>query len=398
MIRRILGRLGMLYRPWWLLPAMAFGYLMIDAPYVWLIWYERVPIVQAADVGRTRDALLFVLALFYGGYRVLSYHPFYWTEYGRWLARTPWRPSKPLPLGPLRLALRDVVLVAIMMLLMHNPQLDVIYVPICFLIGYLAALCASYWLTGSMMLAYVIAFGIGLAVRFLMFPWIAIAVLAALYPVAILATRQSLRGFPWSKPNLLVLEGSKRVRHQVAVPIEISHQYSLGWPFGVIQPSDRIPGIRYRDGVLVSLLIGWWAYCLSSLSRNPEDGLKGLLVFGPLLPFSAAVTRLGFYCGNYRPPIKFFGRLLTLRWIIPSYDKVFVAPLVTIAGMVLTIRLGSEASSFLPVAIDPRVIVSSAISLALLVALNVGPTLQNWRLTGNHRIVPVFSSKTSVEL
>jgi hypothetical protein len=388
----------MLYRPWWLLPAMVVGYLIIEAPYAWLIWYKGVPIAQASEVARTRDFLLILAAVLYGTYRVLGYHPLYWTEYGRWLARTPWRPPKPLPLGPLHLGLRDIAIVAATMLLMHNPHVSVIYIPIGFLIGNLGALCASYWLTDTMALGYVIAFGIGLAVRLLRFPWFGLAVLVALYPVTILATRQSLRGFPWSKHNLLVLEGSKRVRHQTAILVESSSQYFLGWPFGVIQPSGRTSGIGHRDGVLISLLVGWWAYCLSSLDQNAEDGLKGLMLFAPALTVGAAVGRLAIYCWNYRPPIKFFGRLLTLRWIIPSYDKVFLAPLGAIAAFAMTIWLGTRVSALLPFAIDPRIVVSTAIAMTFVVALNAGPSLRSWRLTGNHRIVPQFSRQTSVEL
>jgi hypothetical protein len=397
MIRRLLGRLAMLYRPWWMLPAMIVGYLMIEAPYVWLIWYEGVPIAQAGELARTRDGLLFMAALFYGGYRVLSYHPLYWTEYGRWLARTPWRAPKPLPLGPLHIALRDVALVAAMMLLMHNPYFNVIYVPFCFLLGYLALLCASYWQTGTMAQGYVIAFGLGLALRLVRLPWIGLGVLAALYPVAILATRQSLNGFPWSKTSLLVLERSRRVRHQ-SVRIVSFPQILLGWPFGVIQPSGEIPGIRHRDGVLVSLLIGWWAYCISSLNQSVEEGLKVLLFIAPILTIGTAIGRLAIYCLNHRPPINILGRLLTLRWIIPSYDKVFVAPLGVITLSALTTWLGKQGSALLTFAIDPRIVISVAIAVTFLVALNVGPSLRSWRLTGNHRIVPQFSRQTSVEL
>jgi hypothetical protein len=398
MIRRLLGRLAMLYRPWWLLPAMVVGYLMVEAPYAWLIWYKGVPVAQASEVARTRDLAMILVAFCYGCDRVLGYHPLYWTEYGRWLARTPWRSPQRLPLGPLHLGLRDVAFVSVAMLLMHDPHVSVADIPFCFLIGYLAALCWSYWFTDTMAPAYVIAFGMGLAARVGREPWIALGVLAALYPVALLATRQSLNGFPWAKANLLVLEGSKRVRHQTAIPIESSPQYFLGWPFGVIQPSGEISGIRHSDGVLISLLVGWWAYCLSSLDLNPEDGLKGLMLFAPIVTFGAAAGRLVIYCRNYRAPINFFGRLLTFRWIIPGYDKVFLAPLGAIIAFPMTIWLGGRVRALLPFAIDPRIVVSAAIAVTFLVALNVGPSLRSWRLTGNHRIVPQFTRQTSVEL
>ena len=55
-------------------------------------------------------------------------------------------------------------------------------------------------------------------------------------------------------------------------------------------------------------------------------------------------------------------------------------------------------SALLPFTIDPRIVVSAAITMAFLVTLNVGPSLQSWRLTGEHWIVPRFTRQTSVEL
>ena len=61
------------------------------------------------DVQRTLD----LGASLFGAYRVLAFHPALNSEYHDWLRLTPWTPDRRLPLGPVRLTVPDVVVMAV---------------------------------------------------------------------------------------------------------------------------------------------------------------------------------------------------------------------------------------------------------------------------------------------
>ena len=157
----------------------------------------------------------------------------------------------------------------------------------------------------------------------------------------------------------------------------------LGWPFDRLRPKwPAGTGIRSRDAVLVSLLAGWWLYAVASLSSDPavRRGIV-LCVHGAAIVFLAG-GRLATYSAGYASPISLWGRLWTLRWIIPGYDRIFVAPLaVVLIGALLPEVLSLHG-------LDVEVAGPLSLSLALLAGLSIGPSLLNWRLTGQHRLVP----------
>ena len=106
-------------------------------------------------------------------------------------------------------------------------------------------------------------------------------------------------------------------------------------------------------------------------------------IFFYVTPF-AFFIRLLVYIGPCRPPISLWGRIMTARWIIPGYDCVFVAPLCTLLVALIGLAVGIVA--------DPAywgtVVYPLTMAAALIVALNMGPSLARWRLTGHHRIAP----------
>jgi hypothetical protein len=94
--------------------------------------------------------------------------------------------------------------------------------------------------------------------------------------------------------------------------------------------------------------------------------------------------RLLLYCIGYSPPISLRGRIRTFRWIIPGYDQVFVAPLLTLlVGGVLPLVLSRQG-------LDEILVMPLCATLALLATLTVPPSLFQWRLTGHHRMTPVM--------
>jgi hypothetical protein len=167
---------------------------------------------------------------------------------------------------------------------------------------------------------------------------------------------------------------------------------SLGWPFDLLQPDQPSRAIDWREGMVVSLLLGWCAYAITApMDHHPQRDL--LYIFLYVISLCMAVTRLKRYTDNYRSPINSWGRLLTFRWIIPGYDKVLVAPLLALA--IPWVAFGWLIAV---IGLDPLAVVPVAIACVSIVTLNSGPTLLNWRHTGNHRIAPKYNSITHLQL
>jgi hypothetical protein len=395
MFRRLCGRLGMWYRPWWSIPMIIGVFLVFEGPYLWLVYWKQAPAVDGRELLRMRDTETFVAMYLYGAYRFASFHPLYWVNYGRWLARTPWRFPKPLPLGPVHLDFRDVFVIGAAMLALHDPFYSVAYVPILFLLGYLLTLTTSLRITGTLDYAYLVAFGLGFVALFWHTPWLALGVAAAIYALGILGLRKSLRGFPWDKPYLLNERAETKPSMQNAILMsDQTTQSWLGWPHGVLQPKKPAGGISLTDGTLLSLLFGWWLYAAFANFPGP-DGMMFLEAISTAVLVGGPMVRFYNYFKNHRAPISLWGRIFTLRWIVPSFDKAWVAPI--LALIVPTVFVGIQLRhQLLP--FSQTVTLCTAIVCSLILVLNAGPTLEAWDATGANRIVPVFPRQTHDEL
>jgi len=403
MIRFLSGRIRTWVWPSSFPAIMALFYLAYEAMIAYFRWQHHFSRGDLQEFYGQRDGFMLLLVAVAGALRAGSFHPLFWTDYGRWLARTPWRVSKPLPLRPIHLMPDDIAFLLVVVLLLHHPYFDVLRVPLLFLFGYFAVVCVSLWMTDTTVFAWALTFGLGLVVRFWMVPWAALAVEALLYPVALFGLRRSLTDFPWSKPDLLFdrrpglkLEGSKD-RGKLGPSTDVGEWLaqkqprSLGWPFDLLRPNQPPMGISWPAGMAVSLLFGWWVYAVLANPLDPElrKVLQGMGL--TMFPLMLAFVRIVRYCMNYSSPISLWGRLLTLRWIIVGYDKVFVAPILIFAISAVGIWLER-------IGLDQTILVPIVVGSALLAFLNVGPILQNWRHTGNHRISPRYNSKTHLKL
>jgi hypothetical protein len=81
---------------------------------------------------------------------------------------------------------------------------------------------------------------------------------------------------------------------------------------------------------------------------------------------------------------------MTRRWIIPGYDRVFVAPAATMLIAAALPRLLIE------VGVAPAATAFLATAAAVITAIGMGPTLANWGLTGEYRLArhtPTFRNR-----
>ncbi|HEY2253826.1 MAG TPA: hypothetical protein VGH74_22280 [Planctomycetaceae bacterium] len=337
---------------------------------------------------RVSDFLIELAVLIYGIGRAFGFHPAFNPDYYKWLTASPWTNRKPLPAGPVHLVFQDVVLLAILagVAWLRHPAISLPLLVTKFLMSYEFGLCMSFRILSRPWSAYAIAFGFGLVVLIWPWPLLALAVAAAIYVVSLAGLILSLNDFEnW---DLSHIEGSQFITLSQQKAIDRMRQNILGWPFDCIRPTDVAPSMSYVNGTMLSLLLGWWTFVLlARLPELPHPELWGTLLLGY---FSLGVisVRLARYCWGYAPPISLWGRIFTLRWIIPGYDQVFLTPITILVATVSGGYLIGQFPEFI------ILIVPGAVFVIFFCALNLGPSLKRWRLTGNHRLSPAFLMAT----
>lgn len=391
-----------------LVAVFALFYLSIDVMFRISFLSYRLPLSadivrELADIRRGTLVGLFVVGcVLYGVYRALAFHPLVRPDYRTWLQSTPWTSRKPLPFGPVHLVWQDaVVTLALGLLAIYGLELPWFAPLLLLLLPYLICMTLVLGCTDEHALCYALAFGFGALILLSEQPDIVAVFAIALYALAFIGLRRSLRQFPWEieednvKSGMYVTDGAsgydrtpqlglpmQQVQNQLftARSTQAARTKQIGWPLDKLNPQESLSAISRVDGVLISLLVGWYLYALNGIPGLGEwaSGTVWVLRFATGV---FALVRVGIYCGGYSPPIGFFGRILTGRLIIPGYDRVFVAPLCAVlTSFIAPIVLRSFG---LPLGIAIPV----SASLVLIVLIIIGPTLPRWRLTGCHRIV-----------
>jgi hypothetical protein len=375
MIRRLL----VILPPPALLLALAIAYTLMELPF----WFVRLRWgVQAA--GTSRPALVVVVcsALAYGVYRVAAFHPFFRPDYRAWLERTPWTSRKPLPVGPVAWVPEDLLILgvfAVLTSISEHPHADPVVVATLPLMSYAAVLTVTLFATGTWAFGYAQAFALGLAVWLGPNRWAFLAAAIGVNLIGLVGLQRSLARFPWALERQEELWESFR---EALGEKRIDWQYRCGWPYDRLLRDPAEPlRIGPLDALLVSMLAGWWLFALTSLIPDPRDRdfLRIMVVLVGTGGFSA--FRLLLYCAGYASPISLWGRIVTFRWIVPGYDRVFAGPVCTF----LTGILGIVAFQAWKLPGDAAL--PACFALTMFVALSSRPSLRRWRLTGQHRMV-----------
>jgi hypothetical protein len=335
---------------------------------------------------RPAAALLFLSSAAYGIARVTGFHPVFQKDYRIWLESTPWQNRKPLPFGPVELVPEDaLVLVPLSLRSCILPQPRAMSLLAAFLLCNLSALVVSFWLTRTRVVGYLSAFGLGLAVRLWHQPPQCVAMAALVYLVAYEGLVQALDRFPWAPRRI-----SSRVNTEVSTLVSPPRE-PCGWPHDrMLGEIVGAAGLSRIDAVLGCALGGWWLYVMASFIEDERNRTGFLLVASLILGYLFSLLRLVLYVQGYQSPLSIWGRIRTLRLIIPGYDQVFAAPLLSlIAGPA---ALGLLYACRRPM--DACIPIGTRVSAA--VALVVPPRLRQWRLTGEHRIVSGITGSDTV--
>lgn len=353
-------------------------------------WFGAWP--DARPFFLPRDVLLAMGSFWMGIHRVIVKHPALDQQHYLWLMQMPWVRGKPLPRGPVHLVIQDVLLLGLLLLLgVHHQVLPWVSVPFAFLSGYLIALAKALWQTGTAAAAFYTLLVLGMAVHCLSWlPEAALIVGVIAYCLAISAYWQSLLRFPWLREITMAMQSANRQSRAFQFPpaatVEAEVLTALAelpmiWPFGLLHHRHDPHTVSRFEAWAIGILVGWWTWAVLSIFPNPPQeiglGIVALFVCGCIL------IRLHRYRAGYASPLSISGRLATRQWIIPGYDRVFLAPLaVFVANATLTPLLWSLQTPTAPAT-------GGLVSLIMLITLLAPPSLRNWQLTAPARLKPI---------
>ncbi len=387
--------------PAWMTATLLTWYAVMEGTYAWIGWtwgWQAPPPRFFA----ARDIACVAAAAYLGIYRVAAFHPLFDADYLSWLWLTPWRYDKPLPRGPLHLVMQDVLMVGLLTaFLLHKPVVPLEVVPLAFLVTYYLALAASLWGVDLRWWGYALSALTGLVIAVSTRNSLAgLAVAALVYIPAYAGIRWTLATFPWSERTTAWRKGIARqwqvftAGHRQFAPVSVNLEHpetEVHWPYSVLHARQRPPFFSKGDRLAISLLTGWWFWVVFGTPGAEEMALGlGPMLCLMLLGFVVA-GRLINYCGNYRPPISFWGRIFTLRWIIPGYDKVYLTPLATV-GLGIMFPIALTKLQF-----EPPLVMALSIPPFLIAGLLGGPPLHQWRLTSPARLAPGVKNQQLVE-
>ena len=344
-------------------------------------WIDREYTFRPAnDFGKLRDFLLRVGAAGYGAWRLLGWHPVFLKEYRTWLLNTPWDSARPLPLGPVHFVWQDLAVIAGLFAWGRwHATFSPSYLPLCAIVGYLITLMATFPRDRLWVFFYGLIFGLGLVVRFWQQPYIATILALMLYGFALLGLKRTLLELPQQDQ-----EFEEKFWNAFGLPptAEGTQQW-IGWPHDSLAPVAHNLHVTWIHGLLLSLAGGWLFHVAIVLfvlysvddsraqatvlfealqqgaqlaaadsarlkinaqrleEARASEGLRmGVLVAMLYVGVPLACCRFLLYRVGYRPPINLWGRLLTSRWIMPLYDRIYGAPLCIVALLAFAWWLG----------------------------------------------------------
>lgn len=356
-----------------------------------LLWLKGLhePPGEFQQTRATCELVVACVAAFVSGQRVVhARHPALSLPYTWWLRTTPWHAGRPLPLGEPTLQPRSFLAAAILgaYLQWHGPWTWAVVPLEALFLGYacgalrplIRAKCPE-----RLPLAWI---GGGLVLMLPPHPLSLLPLALAAYVVADRGVRRSLRSFPWFD------EGNEATQRPVLPARMTRRSASL-----VVSPAavaDPRPD-RARFYLARTALTGWWIFCLASqwhwnTPAKSRDFQESMTMLTGYFAGLVALVRWGVYRGAVLPPIGFFARLRSGRWIVPGYDRMLVAPLVLAAlGVGATMIVARLPRGDVPAA--SGLIVFTLLSLAFLLP----PSQYVWQLTGRfhfqagHRAGPI---------
>jgi hypothetical protein len=322
----------------------------------------------------------------YVAYRNVRSHPVFNVKYCEWLECSPWAPGVKTPFGTVGLHWADLLALGLVILyclpftaipwwapvpLFMILQIGMIMILLLPRAGQYRELLGIY-LLGCAMLIAIMNLLLTLALGIFIVAWV----------LSLVALERSFRSFPWRETR----ERTQLISQKTLGDLLKSKTEQVGWPHTALAPNSEPPSVSLEQSVNWALFLSVTAFVpvhfLVLAMPDREDGF----VFASLIMGLAALIfglfRLFSYISGRRSSCPIQYRIVHFKWIVPGYDKVFVAPI----AIFMIPFLMMPAMRFLGLRADFGVLIGSF--LIVLSALCMPPTLRDWHLTGMHSCVP----------
>jgi len=298
-------------------------------------------------------------------WRLAAHHPAYNMQYLRWLQTTPWEMGRPLPGGSPLPGITELILLtaagafAFVWLPFPLAVWAMAAYPLAYGFGSLTPLVYSggdkraTHLVSLLLLATV-------PVVFHQHAWVIAGFALVAFVVAWHGVRHRLTDLPHAYPAAetnLNISGSRRMSS--------------------VEPGVVKPPTSWWDATAMSLFLACWVWAINS-AVSPRDLPFGLILLG-LLVFP--LIRVVAYAGNRAPPISLRDRFWLQRLIVPSYDIIFVVPLLSIFAGAGLVAVGVWGG------VPAPLITGGATFAVFMILFKCGPPRQRWQLTSDHRVV-----------
>ena len=331
-------------------------------------------------LGEVRQGIICIGAFGFGIWRFAAFYPYPAGKYGKWLALTPWRYGLQMPKGAVQLNITDIVVIAMLCLTtLLDRKIPVVTPMAIFLYTYIVMAMVStisgiplnkHW--GKRFLILVI-------IPFAFYPQPSmnnmLISLAVCYFLCYSLLSNVLKAFPWNQRAWL--DDDEDIFAQKSLKY-----IETGWPYSALAATEKKRFcIKNRTFTIImfNLLIVWYLHSILALEAEYcRIGLSVLLCYFAILNI---VIRLIVYLNGTTPPISFLGRIMNGYFIIPKYDRIFIAPLSIILLVALTVY-------FMPKPAQHAVwVFEGAVFTILCISMGFPPSLSQWRNIGAIRIV-----------
>ena len=330
-----------------------------------------------------RTLLICFSAFVLGTWRVTAFYPYPGGTYGKWLTLTPWQYGMQMPKGSVQLNISDLAAMAILSATtLLDRQIHFLVPVFIFLYVYiLTAITATingisetkYWHKRLLILVII-------PTAFYPFPSMTslIVSVAVCYLLCYLHLRDLLKAFPWNQSFWLEKDEDILARKSLKYA-------ETGWPFSALAATDRkffSLSSKSLTIIVLSGLLVWWVHSIAAtlLNINGDDEV-GILTFVLVIAGVIAISIRLFFLQGTAPPISFWGRIFNGFFIIPQYDKIFVAPLIILAVVIGTVYWIGKCENAAIWLFD------GSLWVITVVCAGFPPGMNQWRSTGWFRAV-----------
>ena len=300
---------------------------------------------ECDDFSVFRTMLIIFSPIGYAVWRTSKFLPFPHMLYGGWLSLTPWKYGQQLPAGPVFFNITDIFVIAIFCLTTLIDKKTAFWIPaIIFALTYIILTTFStiyiskdkkYWVKRILII---------IILPLCVYPYCSkysfgiIATLALV--ISQLHIRDLLKDFPWNTPLW-----TSNFTDDLA---QSSIDYAItGWPFSSLAcfPKKTFFPQEFKIYLLVAFMVTWWAHCFLGFMKNSSEGFDSVCYTFIIITYTAGLLgyRLLKFAGTM-PPISFWGRIFTARFIIPKFDKLWVAVIL----MILTASASISVIGIIP--------------------------------------------------